>query len=128
MRTTTQIEEVDGRLEQEYEQRLLEALREIREKHELDLQTVRMELETLYEGKVSLTSFLLVSVCCVLGWFFFRFWCFIFVRSVWFWGGGGGGGTGNGGDKGDLKKKFFFIIHIQCFSTLWTNFHQPSLD
>lgn len=51
-RVTTQIEEVDGRLELEYEQRLLEALREIREKHESDLQQVRVELETLYENKI----------------------------------------------------------------------------
>lgn len=53
VRTTTTIEEVDGRLEQEYEQRLLEALREIRQQHEVDLQTVRTELEILYENKVS---------------------------------------------------------------------------
>lgn len=52
IRTTTQIEEVDGRLEKEYEARLLEALRDIREQHEFDLQTVRSELETLYENKV----------------------------------------------------------------------------
>lgn len=51
-RVTTQLEEVDGRLEQEYEQKLLEALREIREKHEFDLQTVRTELEVLYENKI----------------------------------------------------------------------------
>nr|KAG5687541.1 hypothetical protein BaRGS_013643 [Batillaria attramentaria] len=53
VRTTTQIEEVDGRLEQEYEARLLEALRDIREQHEVDLQTVRSELETLYENKIA---------------------------------------------------------------------------
>lgn len=52
IRTTTQIEEVDGRLEKEYEARLLEALRDIREQHEFDLQTVRSELEILYENKV----------------------------------------------------------------------------
>jgi hypothetical protein len=46
------VDEVDSRLEHEYEQRLLEALREIRDKHEIDLQTVRTELETLYENKV----------------------------------------------------------------------------
>ena len=54
IRTSTTIEEVDGRLEKEYEQRLLEALREIRAQHEMDLQTVRSELEILYESKVSL--------------------------------------------------------------------------
>ncbi|KAK7116770.1 lamin Dm0-like [Littorina saxatilis] len=53
VRTTTTIEEVDGRLEQEYEQRLLEALREIRQQHEVDLQTVRTELEILYENKIA---------------------------------------------------------------------------
>ena len=54
IRTSTTIEEVDGRLEKEYEQRLLEALREIRAQHEMDLQTVRSELEILYESKVSI--------------------------------------------------------------------------
>eukprot|EP00745_Piridium_sociabile_P044901 TRINITY_DN9563_c0_g1_i1.p1 TRINITY_DN9563_c0_g1~~TRINITY_DN9563_c0_g1_i1.p1 ORF type:complete len:607 (-),score=172.55 TRINITY_DN9563_c0_g1_i1:775-2595(-) len=53
IRTTTKIEEVDGRLEEEYEQRLLEALREIRGQHEEDLQRVRYELETLYETKIA---------------------------------------------------------------------------
>lgn len=53
IRTTTRIEEVDGRLEEEYEQRLLAALREIREQHESDLHTVRSELETLYENKIA---------------------------------------------------------------------------
>ncbi|PVD37822.1 hypothetical protein C0Q70_00424 [Pomacea canaliculata] len=53
IRTTTQIEEVDGRLEKEYEARLLEALRDIREQHEFDLQTVRSELEILYENKIA---------------------------------------------------------------------------
>ncbi|XP_076465893.1 lamin Dm0-like [Babylonia areolata] len=53
VRTTTQIDEVDTRLEQEYEQRLLEALREIRGQHEADLQTVRTELETLFENKLA---------------------------------------------------------------------------
>lgn len=53
IRTTTKIEEVDGRLEEEYEQRLLEALREIRGQHEEDLMRVRYELETLYETKIA---------------------------------------------------------------------------
>ncbi|XP_076443906.1 lamin-B1.S-like [Babylonia areolata] len=53
IRTTTKIEEVDGRLEEEYEQRLLEALREIRSQHEEDLMRVRYELETLYETKIA---------------------------------------------------------------------------
>ena len=52
-RTTTHIEEVDGRLEGEYEARLLEALREIRSQHEIDIQTMRNDLETLYENKVN---------------------------------------------------------------------------
>ncbi|KAL8624877.1 hypothetical protein ACOMHN_016173 [Nucella lapillus] len=53
VRTTTTIDEVDNRLEQEYEQRLLEALREIRAQHEADLHTVRNELEMLFESKIA---------------------------------------------------------------------------
>ncbi|XP_005094526.1 lamin-B1 [Aplysia californica] len=52
VRTTTQLEEVDGRIEQEYEARLQDALREIRAQHDYDLQSVKVELETLYESKV----------------------------------------------------------------------------
>lgn len=52
IRTTAQLEEVDGRIEQEYEARLQDALREIRAQHDYDLQTVKVELETLYESKV----------------------------------------------------------------------------
>ena len=52
IRTTTQIEEVDSRVEQEYEARLQDALREIRAQHDSDLQSVKVELETLYECKV----------------------------------------------------------------------------
>ncbi|BFZ01480.1 hypothetical protein BsWGS_04519 [Bradybaena similaris] len=52
IRTTTQLEEVDGRIEQEYEARLQDALREIRAQHEYDLQSVKVELETLYESKI----------------------------------------------------------------------------
>lgn len=52
IRTTTQIEEVDSRVEQEYEDRLQNALREIRAQHDYDLQSVKVELETLYETKI----------------------------------------------------------------------------
>jgi len=52
IRTTTQIEEVDSRVEQEYEARLQDALREIRAQHDSDLQSVKVELETLYECKI----------------------------------------------------------------------------
>ena len=52
IRTTTQMEEVDGRIEQEYEARLQDALREIRAQHDYDLQSVKVELESMYEGKV----------------------------------------------------------------------------
>ena len=57
IRTTTQIEEVDSRVEQEYEARLQDALREIRAQHDSDLQSVKVELETLYECKVRFFSF-----------------------------------------------------------------------
>ncbi|CAG5131734.1 unnamed protein product [Candidula unifasciata] len=52
IRTTTHIEDVDGRIEQEYEARLQDALREIRAQHDYDLQSVKVELETLYENKI----------------------------------------------------------------------------
>uniref|UniRef100_A0A0B7AB85 LTD domain-containing protein n=1 Tax=Arion vulgaris TaxID=1028688 RepID=A0A0B7AB85_9EUPU len=52
IRTSTQLEEVDGKIEQEYEARLQDALREIRAQHDYDLQSVKMELETLYESKI----------------------------------------------------------------------------
>ncbi|XP_059163455.1 lamin-B2-like [Physella acuta] len=52
IRTTTQLEEVDGRIEQEYEARLQDALREIRAQHDYDLQSVKVELETLYNNKI----------------------------------------------------------------------------
>ena len=52
VRTTTQMEEVDSRVEQEYETRLQDALREIRAQHDYDLQSVKVELEGLYENKV----------------------------------------------------------------------------
>ncbi|CAL1527291.1 unnamed protein product [Lymnaea stagnalis] len=52
IRTTTQLEEVDGRIEQEYEARLQDALREIRAQHDFDLQSVKVELETLYNNKI----------------------------------------------------------------------------
>lgn len=52
IRTTTQMEEVDGRIEQEYEARLQDALREIRAQHDYDLQSVKVELESMYENKI----------------------------------------------------------------------------
>ncbi|GFO46387.1 lamin [Plakobranchus ocellatus] len=52
VRTTTQLEEVDGRIEQEYEARLQDALREIRAQHDYDLQSVKVELESMYESKI----------------------------------------------------------------------------
>lgn len=52
VRTTTQMEEVDSRVEQEYETRLQDALREIRAQHDYDLQSVKVELEGLYENKM----------------------------------------------------------------------------
>ncbi|BFY98400.1 hypothetical protein BsWGS_01440 [Bradybaena similaris] len=52
IRTTTTLEEADGRIEQEYEARLQDALREIRAQHDYDLQSVKVELETLYENKI----------------------------------------------------------------------------
>ncbi|XP_071118267.1 lamin Dm0-like [Haliotis cracherodii] len=52
-RTTVELEEVDGRLQAEYEDRLAEALREMRAQHEHDLHQVKVELEVLYENKLA---------------------------------------------------------------------------
>ena len=83
VRTTTTIEETDGRLEQEYEARLLAALQEIRSQHEIDLQTVRTELEVLYENKVCYVKTLSEPILCLVyfvlcaagGWCWCRRWC-----------------------------------------------------
>ena len=53
-RTTTSTEEVDGGLTSEYEDKLADALREMREEHDHHLQMVREEIETFYETKVRL--------------------------------------------------------------------------
>lgn len=50
-RTTTSTEEVDG-VNTEYEDKLADALREMREEHDLHLQLVREEIETSYEAKL----------------------------------------------------------------------------
>ena len=51
-----EIEEVITSLKEEHEEHLLEALQEVRQQHTADLQAVRVELESLYEAKVSLNS------------------------------------------------------------------------
>ncbi|CAE1321555.1 LMNB [Acanthosepion pharaonis] len=52
-RTTMSTEEVDGGLNSEYEDKLADALREMREEHDTHLQLVREEIENFYETKLS---------------------------------------------------------------------------
>ncbi|XP_050402464.1 prelamin-A/C [Patella vulgata] len=52
VRTTTEISQIDGAFQDEYEARLADALHELREQHETDLLSVKSELEVLYQTKV----------------------------------------------------------------------------
>ncbi|GAB1600951.1 lamin-B1-like isoform X2 [Argonauta hians] len=52
-RTTTSLEEVDSGMSPVYEERLADALREMREEHESHIQMVREEVEVFYETKLS---------------------------------------------------------------------------
>lgn len=52
-RTTMSTEEVDGGLNSEYEDKLADALREMREEHDTHLQLVREEIENFYDAKLS---------------------------------------------------------------------------
>ena len=56
------MEEVDGKYEEEYEARLQDALREIRAQHDYDLQSVKVELETIWQSKVFAKLFYF-SIC-----------------------------------------------------------------
>ena len=51
-RTTTEIEEVDSGLREEYQAKLAEALQNMREEQNIQIQDVRSEVELLYEKKV----------------------------------------------------------------------------
>lgn len=57
-RTKRQVEisEIDGRLTQEYEEKLYASLQEIRDQYEADLKNNKEEIKLLYEEKVSLYS------------------------------------------------------------------------
>ncbi|KAL3866193.1 hypothetical protein ACJMK2_043515 [Sinanodonta woodiana] len=52
-RTTMEIEEVDSRIHQDYENKVQEMLQNLRSEHEEQLRLVREEVEILYEGKVN---------------------------------------------------------------------------
>ncbi|KAK3602508.1 hypothetical protein CHS0354_029318 [Potamilus streckersoni] len=52
-RTTMEIEEVDSRIHQDYENKVQEMLQNLRAEHEEQLRLVREEVEILYEGKVN---------------------------------------------------------------------------
>ncbi|KAK9498249.1 hypothetical protein O3M35_004105 [Rhynocoris fuscipes] len=47
-----QITEIDGRLSQEYEERLYQSLQEIRDQYEIDLENNKEEIKKLYEEKI----------------------------------------------------------------------------
>lgn len=51
-RKQTELSEIDGRLQVEYEAKLQDALRELREQYEEQLKNNRTEVEFLYETKV----------------------------------------------------------------------------
>jgi len=51
-RKTTEISEIDGRLQEQYEARLQGALQELRENYEEQLKNNRIEVETIYETKI----------------------------------------------------------------------------
>merc|ERR1711970_590965 len=51
-RKTTEISEIDGRLQEQYEARLQGALQELRENYEEQLKNNRMEVENIYETRI----------------------------------------------------------------------------
>lgn len=53
------ISEVDTRLHEEYEHRLADALRELRDQYEEQSSIHREEIEQMYETKVPLTDFVI---------------------------------------------------------------------
>ncbi|XP_065577291.1 lamin Dm0-like isoform X1 [Artemia franciscana] len=52
LRKQTEISEIDGRLQEEYEARLQEALRDLRENYEAQMRGNREDIQTLYETKI----------------------------------------------------------------------------
>ena len=67
-RTKRQVEisEIDGLLTQEYEEKLLASLQDIREQYEADLRNSREEIKSMYEEKVySFTVYLIVLIVTV---------------------------------------------------------------
>ena len=52
VRKKTEISEIDGRLQEQYEARLQGALQELRENYEEQLKNNRIEVESIYETKV----------------------------------------------------------------------------
>ncbi|XP_061172911.1 prelamin-A/C-like [Saccostrea echinata] len=52
VKTTTEYDDVDSALREEYESKMQEALQEMREKHDQQLQEVRAELELIHERQV----------------------------------------------------------------------------
>jgi lamin B len=48
----SEISEIDGKLSQEYEEKLYQSLQDIRDQYEVDLKNNRDEIKLLYEEKV----------------------------------------------------------------------------
>ena len=58
MRTETTMEEVDGRLYEEYESKLTDALKQMREENDEQIRSTRDETEAVFNQKVSTVVFL----------------------------------------------------------------------
>lgn len=59
-RTRMDVEEVDERLHKEYDNRLQDALRQMRAENDEQIQQSRAEVETIYQQKVSIN----IHLCC----------------------------------------------------------------
>jgi hypothetical protein len=68
-RSRVVVEEVDGRLQTEYESRLKDALQEMREDNEEQIRKLRDETEAMYERKVS-DSLMPIVVHMVTDWMY----------------------------------------------------------
>lgn len=66
-RTRMDVEEVDERLHKEYDNRLQDALRQMRAENDEQIQQSRAEVETIYQQKVSIN----IHMCCLAHSFLF---------------------------------------------------------
>jgi len=75
MRTTVEVEEVDSRLQVDYEARLAEALQQMREENDAQIRATRGEAETYFQRKVGSSAPSPQSRLCI-GYMFCRHTCF----------------------------------------------------